>query len=344
MNEISFSTRNIALAPEGSMTEADLDPTLDLVAEIQKLKKERNAVILAHYYQDGEIQDLADFVGDSLDLSRKAAATTADVIVFCGVRFMGEVAKILSPTRTVLIPDAEAGCSLEDSCQADAFRHFRETHPDHIAVTYINCSAEVKALSDVIVTSSNAETIVRQLPADKPILFAPDRHLGSYIAKKTGRELTLWPGSCIIHEQFSEKELIKLKVRHPNAKVAAHPECPEAILAHADHVGSTRAILDYVLNSPDKEFIIATEPHIIHQMQKAAPDKTFIPTPGADGSCSCSNCPFMAKNTLEKIYLALKNDYPRIEIPEDLRIQALKPLEKMLELSASVPMSSGPGR
>ena len=336
--------RNIILPGPQAMTEADIDPGLDMETEINRMRREKNAVILAHYYQEGEIQDLADFVGDSLDLSRKAAATQADVIVFCGVRFMGEVAKILSPGRTVLIPDAEAGCSLEDSCQAAPFRQFRETHPDHLAVTYINCSAEVKALSDVIVTSSNAEAIVRQLPADRPILFAPDRHLGSYIGKKTGRDLTLWPGSCIIHEQFSEQELVKLKVRHPNAKVAAHPECPEAILSHADHVGSTRAILDYVLNSTDSEFIIATEPHIIHQMQKAAPHKTFIPTPGADGSCSCSNCPFMAKNTLEKIYLALMNNGPRIEMDEELRLQALKPLEKMLELSVSVPMSQGPGR
>ena len=337
-------TVTIARPDAGAKTEADIPSNLDLVAEINRLRKEKNAVILAHYYQDGEIQDLADFVGDSLDLSRKAAATTADVIVFCGVRFMGEVAKILSPGRTVLIPDADAGCSLEDSCQAVDFRKFRQDNPDHLAVTYINCSAEVKALSDVIVTSSNAEAIVRQLPADRPILFAPDRHLGSFIAKKTGRDLTLWPGSCIIHEQFSERELVKLKVRHPNAKVAAHPECPEAILTHADHVGSTRAILDYVLNAPDSEFIIATEQHIIHQMEKAAPHKTFIPAPGADGSCSCSNCEFMAKNTLEKIYLALVNNAPRIEITEDLRTQALKPLEKMLELSASVPMSQAPGR
>jgi len=337
-------TVTIALPAPGSKTEDDIDPSLDLVAEINRLRQEKNAVILAHYYQEGEIQDLADFVGDSLDLSRKAAATTADVIVFCGVRFMGEVAKILSPGRTVLIPDADAGCSLEDSCQPEPFRKFRETHPDHVAVTYINCSAEVKALSDVIVTSSNAEAIVNQLPKDRPILFAPDRHLGAFIAKKTGRDLTLWPGSCIIHEQFSEKELVKLKVRHPNAKVAAHPECPEAILAHADHVGSTRAILDYVLTAPDKEFIIATEQHIIHQMQKAAPEKTFIPAPGADGSCSCSNCPFMAKNTLEKIYLALVNNGPRIEIEEELRTQALKPLQKMLALSTSVPMSQAPGR
>ena len=337
-------TVTIALPDSGAKTEDDIPSDLDLVAEINRLRIEKNAVILAHYYQEGEIQDLADFVGDSLDLSRKAAATTADVIVFCGVRFMGEVAKILSPSRTVLIPDADAGCSLEDSCQADQFRQFRENNPDHLAVTYINCSAEVKALSDVIVTSSNAEAIVNQLPADRPILFAPDRHLGAFIAKKTGRDLTLWPGSCIIHEQFSERELVKLKVRHPNAKVAAHPECPEAILVHADHVGSTRAILDYVLTAPFDEFIIATEQHIIHQMQKAAPHKTFIPAPGADGSCSCSNCPFMAKNTLEKIYLALVNNGPRIEIDEDLRVLAQKPLTKMLELSTAVPMSQTPGR
>ncbi|MDA8229751.1 MAG: quinolinate synthase NadA [Magnetospirillum sp.] len=334
-------TDTVVLPSADALTEDDIDPTLDLVAEIGRLRKERNAVILAHYYQDGEIQDLADFVGDSLDLSRKAAATSADVIVFCGVRFMGEVAKILSPGKTVLIPDAEAGCSLEEACRADAFRHFRAKHPDHIAVTYINCSAEVKALSDVIVTSSNAEAIVRQLPADRPILFAPDRHLGAYVARKTGREMTLWPGSCIIHEQFSERELVKLKVRHPAAKVAAHPECPDAILAHADHVGSTRNILDFVLASDAPEFIIATEPHIIHQMEKAAPHKTFIAAPGADGSCNCASCPFMAKNTLEKIYLCLRNDAPRIEIPEDLRLAAVKPLERMLEMSRSVPMSKG---
>jgi quinolinate synthase len=269
-------------------------------------------VILAHYYQAGEIQDLADFVGDSLDLSRTAAATNADVIVFCGVRFMGEVAKILAPSRTVLIPDAEAGCSLEESCRPEVFRHFRERHPDHIAVTYINCSAAVKALSDVIVTSANAEAIIRQLPEDKPILFAPDRYLGAYLQKKTGRAMTLWPGTCIVHEQFSERELVKLKARHPGALVAAHPECPASILSHAEH--------------------------IIHQMKKAAPDKVFFSVPGADGGCNCSNCPFMARNTLEKIYLALLNNTPRIELPETTRLAALKPLEKMLEMSASVPI------
>ena len=308
-------TDTVVLPSENALDESAIDPALDLVAEIRRLRQERNAVILAHYYQEGEIQDLADFVGDSLDLSRKAAATEADVIVFCGVRFMGEVAKILSPGKTVLIPDAEAGCSLEESCRADVFRQFRAKHPDHVAVTYINCSAEVKAASDVIVTSSNAEAIVRQLPADRPILFAPDRHLGAYIARRTGRDLTLWPGSCIIHEQFSEKELVKLKVRHPAAVVAAHPECPDGILTHADHIGSTRNILDFVLASPAQEFIIATEAHIIHQMSKAAPGKTFIPAPGADGGCSCANCPFMAKNTLEKIYLCMRNDAPGSRSP-----------------------------
>ncbi len=333
-------THTVVLPPPGSVLEADLQAALDIRAAIDRLRHERNAVILAHYYQEGEIQDLADFVGDSLDLSRKAAATDADVIVFCGVRFMGEVAKILAPSRVVLIPDAEAGCSLEESCRPEVFRHFRDRHRDHIAVTYINCSAAVKALSDVIVTSSNAETIIRQLPQDQPILFAPDRHLGAYLQKKTGRAMTLWPGSCIVHEQFSERELIKLKVNHPGALVAAHPECPAGILSHADHIGSTRAILDFVLKANAKEFIIATERHIIHQMEKAAPDKVFLSVPGADGGCSCSNCPFMARNTLEKIYLTLLNNAPRIELPEPLRLAALKPLEKMLEMSASVPMGA----
>jgi quinolinate synthase len=311
-------------------------PGMDLEAEIRRMRRDQNAVILAHYYQDGEIQDLADFVGDSLDLSRKAAATDADVIVFCGVRFMAEVAKILSPQKTVLIPDANAGCSLEESCRPEPFRAFREAHPDHIAVTYINCSAEVKALSDVIVTSSNAEAILRQLPADKPILFAPDRHLGAYLQKKTGRQMTLWPGTCIVHEQFSERELIKLKSQHPSALVAAHPECPEAILKHADFTGSTSALLNYVLKSDAQEFIIGTEQHIIHQMQKGAPGKTFLPLPGSDGSCNCSLCPFMAMNTLEKVYLAMVNGSPRLELPEDLRLAALKPLNRMLEMSSGI--------
>ncbi len=321
--------------PPGAKTERHLPADIDLIAAINQLRQEMNAVILAHYYQDSEIQDIADFVGDSLDLSRKAAATTADTIVFCGVRFMGEVAKILSPDRLVLIPDAAAGCSLEESCRADAFRRFRTKHPDHVAVTYINCSAEVKALSDVIITSSNAEAIIRQLPADRPILFAPDRHLGAYLQRKTGREMTLWPGSCIVHEQFSERELVKLKVRHPQAIVVAHPECPEAVLREADHVGSTRSLLDYVIQSPAREFIVATERNIIHQMSKHAGDKTFIPAPGADGSCSCTACPFMALNSLEKLYLTMINGAPRIEIDEALRRAALVPLQRMLDMSAA---------
>lgn len=315
-----------------------VDPSIDLAAEINRLRKDMNAVILAHYYQDGEIQDIADFVGDSLDLSRKAAATEADVIVFCGVKFMAEVAKILSPEKTVILPDMAAGCSLEDSCQPDDFAAFRAKHPDHIALTYINCSAAVKALSDIIVTSSNAEAIIRQIPADKPILFAPDRHLGAYLSRKTGRQMTRWPGTCIVHERFSEKELIKLQAQHPDAPVVAHPECPEHILAHADHVGSTSSILKFVLGDDHEEFIIATEPGIIHQMEKAAPRKRFYGAPGADGKCSCNTCPFMALNTMEKLYLCMLNRGPQIELPEDLRLKALKPLERMLEMSP--PMAS----
>jgi quinolinate synthase len=310
-----------------------LDPGLDLEAEIARLKRERNAVILAHYYQDGEIQDIADFVGDSLDLSRRAAATEADVIVFCGVKFMAEVAKILSPQRTVLLPDMDAGCSLESSCQSAAFKAWRDAHPGHVSLTYINCSAEVKALSDIIVTSSNAEAIIRQIPADQPILFAPDRHLGAYLARKTGRDMVLWPGTCIVHEQFSERELVKLRMRHPKAKLAAHPECPEPILLMADHIGSTSSLIKYVSESPEAEFIIATEPHIIHQMRKKVPHKTFIPAPGMDESCSCNDCPFMALNTMEKLYLCLANMAPRIEMDESLRRAALKPLQRMLEMS-----------
>lgn len=326
-------TDTIVLPGVDAKTQRDIDPLLDLEAEIQRLKVKKNAVILAHYYQDGEIQDLADFVGDSLDLARKAAETEADMIVFCGVRFMGEVAKIVNPTKTVVIPDAAAGCSLEDSCKAPDLKAFRDAHPDHLCVTYINCSAEVKALSDIIVTSSNAEHIIRSLPEDQKILFAPDRHLGAYLNKITGRTMELWPGSCIIHEQFSAREITRLKGQHPDALVAAHPECPEVILEVSDHVGSTRSILDYVASAPSNEFIIATEPHIIHQMEKSSPEKTFYAAPGADGECNCTTCPFMALNTLEKIYLAMVNEAPAINIPEPLRSEALKPLERMLELS-----------
>jgi len=303
----------------------------DLESEIRLLKKEKNAVLLAHYYQEGEIQDVADFVGDSLDLSKTAQKTDARMIVFAGVRFMAETAKILNPTRKVVVPDMGAGCSLEDSCPPDQFRAFRDAHPGAVSITYINCSARVKALSDIICTSSNAEKIVRSIPADREILFAPDRHLGAWLEKKTGRRMVLWPGTCIVHEQFSERELVRLKVRHPQARVAAHPECPEAILKHADHVGSTKSLLNFVTHDPAPEFLVATEPGIIHQMEKAAPGKKFIPLP-AD-TCACNLCPFMKKNTLEKVYRALRDEVPEITIPEDVRVAAEKSLERMLELS-----------
>ena len=306
---------------------------LDLLAEIKRLKQERNAVILAHYYQKPEIQDLADFVGDSLDLSRKAAATDADVIAFCGVRFMAETAKILSPDKTVILPDMEAGCSLEDSCPPDQFKAFREKHPDHIALTYINCSAEVKALSDIIVTSSSAEAILNQIPKDQKIIFGPDRHLGGYLARKFGREMLLWPGICIVHQAFSETELLKLKAEHPGAPVAAHPECPPHIIDHADMVGSTSAILKFAIESPNQTILVATEPHIIHQMEKAAPHKTFIGVPGGDGNCNCNMCPYMALNTLEKLYVALRDLKPQIELSHEVMEAARKPLQRMLDMA-----------
>jgi quinolinate synthase len=310
----------------------------EYVDEIRRLKKEKNAVILAHYYQDAEIQDVADFVGDSLDLSRRAASVDADVIVFCGVRFMAEVAKIVNPTRTVLLPDMDAGCSLEEECPAEAFKAWRAEHPDHISLTYINCSAEVKGLSDIIVTSSNAEAIINQLPEDQPILFAPDRHLGAYLNKKTGRDMVLWPGACIVHEEFSEERLLQLKAEHPDARVAAHPECPNAIIELADHAGSTRSILDFVARDGTSTFIIATEPHIIHQMELNHPEKTFIAAPGvkdarAADSCPCTHCPYMALNTMEKLRNTLRDMTPRIEMSETSRLDALKPIERMLEMS-----------
>ncbi len=307
---------------------------LDLRAEIARLRRERNAVILAHYYQTPELQDLADFVGDSLELSRKAAETDAEVIAFCGVRFMAEVAKILSPQKIVVLPDMEAGCSLEDSCPPEEFAAFRAAHPDHISLTYINCSAAVKAHSDIIVTSSSAEKIIHALPKDQPILFAPDKHLGAWLARRTGREMLLWEGTCIVHEAFSETELLKLMALHPGAPVAAHPECPAHILDHADMIGSTSAILKFALESPAETIIVATEPHIIHQMEKAAPHKRFIGAPGADGRCSCNMCPYMALNTLEKLYLALRDLEPRIEVPEELRLRALLPLNRMLAIAS----------
>ena len=315
----------------------DLPEGTDLLAEIDRLRKERNAVILAHYYQKPEIQDLADFVGDSLQLSQQAAETDADVIAFCGVKFMADTAKILSPEKIVVLPDLEAGCSLEDSCPPEKFKAFREAHPDHIALTYINCSTEVKALSDVIVTSSSAETILQQIPADQKIIFGPDRHLGGYLSRKFNREMLLWPGVCIVHEAFSERELLKLKQQHPDAPIAAHPECPAHILDHADYVGSTSGILNFAQTFEGDTLIVATEPHIIHQMEKALPEKNFIGAPGADGNCACNICPYMALNTLEKLYVCLRDLEPRIEIEEELRLKAKHSLDRMLEMaSASV--------
>jgi quinolinate synthase len=307
-----------------------------LAAEIVRLKRERGALLLAHYYQDGDIQDLADFVGDSLELARAAQRAQARTIVFCGVKFMAEVAKILNPDAEVLIPDLDAGCSLEESCQPDDFRRWRDRHPGHVAVTYINCSAAVKAQSDVIVTSSSAETIIAKLPPGQPILFAPDRHLGAYLVRRTGRDMVLWPGTCVVHEQFSHRALVELKLEIPGARVAAHPECPEQILALADHVGSTSSILRYVQTDPAAAFIIATEPGIIHQMEKLAPGKTFIPLPGgSDGECACNACPYMRRNTLANLYACLRDGAPSLDVPEELRIAALRPLDRMLEMAAA---------
>ena len=314
--------------------------SIDLEAEILKLKQENNAVILAHFYQDEEIQDIADFVGDSLDLSRKAAATNADQIVFCGVRFMAEVAKILSPNKKVLIPDIDAGCSLEDSCQPEDFAKFKEKYPGAITISYINCSAEIKALSDIIVTSTNAKKIVDQIPKDQQIIFAPDQHLGRYIAKESDREMILWHGTCIVHEQFSEKELVKLKTNHPDAKVIAHPECPESLLNYADHIGSTSSLINFTQQNQGAEFIVLTEPRIIHQMKQKNPSGKFYDCPFVDkaGCTLCNICPYMKLNTLEKLYLVMKygNDAEfgaELQMNEDLRISAEKPLHKMLEMS-----------
>jgi len=318
-----------------------IDPTLDLEAEILKLKKEKNAVILAHYYQEGELQDLADFVGDSLDLSRKAKEAYADIIVFCGVKFMAEVAKIVNPNTKVILPDMNAGCSLENSCQADDFERFRKKHPDYMALTYINCSAKVKALSDIIVTSSNAEAIVNQLPKDQKILFSPDKHLGGYIAKKTGCDMLLWDGSCIVHEQFNEKELVKLQTRYPAAKIIAHPECPQHLLEYAEYIGSTSKLIKYTADgAPSTEYIVLTEPGIIHEMRRLSPDSQFYEVPGIEENCACNNCPYMKLNTLEKLYLCLKHEGPEITMDEQLRVKAEKPLLKMLEMSKGVNKSS----
>ncbi|MCP4873424.1 MAG: quinolinate synthase NadA [Proteobacteria bacterium] len=308
-----------------------VDPSLDLEAEINRLRKEQNAVILAHYYQEGEIQDLADFLGDSLQLSRAARDTDADVIVFCGVHFMAETAKILNPDKIVVLPDLNAGCSLADSCPAPALARFKELHPDHAVVSYINCSAAVKAESDLICTSSNARRVIDSIPADQPILFAPDRNLGAWLQEQTGREMLLWQGTCVVHETFSERKLIKLLADHPGAKVIAHPECEDVILRHAHHIGSTSSLLTFATDDDADTFIVATESGILHQMRKASPDKTFLPLPPEAG-CACNDCPYMKLNTMEKLYLCLRDLEPRIELDEELRLAALAPIDRMLDL------------
>jgi quinolinate synthase len=304
----------------------------DRLARIQALRQQRRAVILAHYYQEPEIQDLADVIGDSLELSRRAAATDAEVIVFCGVHFMAETAKILNPGRTVVLPDLAAGCSLADACPAEDFARFRAQHPDHVVVSYINCSAAVKAQSDLICTSSNAVDLVRQLPPDRPILFAPDQNLGRWVQRQSGRALTLWPGSCIVHETFSEEALLRLKHEHPDAEVIAHPECQPHLLDLADFIGSTSALLRHAATSSAGRFLVLTEPGILHQMRQRLPHKTFHEVPGADG-CSCNACPYMRLNTLEKLERCLETLSPAIELDEDLRLRALAPIERMLAMS-----------
>ncbi|SDG85607.1 quinolinate synthase [Pedobacter terrae] len=315
--------------------EEEIDPTLDLFAEIEKLKKEKNAIILAHYYQEPDIQDIADYIGDSLGLSQEAAKTDADIIVFAGVHFMAETAKILSPNKTVLLPDVKAGCSLADSCPPHLFRKFKEKYPDHLVITYVNCTAELKALSDIVCTSTNAVQIVESLPKDQKIIFGPDRNLGAYVAKKTGRDLVLWNGACMVHEIFSQEKITKLKERHPNAKFIAHPECEEVVLKMADYIGSTTGLLKYTITNPATEFIVATESGIIHQMEKANPTKTFIPAP-PNNSCACNDCPYMKRNTLEKLYLCIKNGLPEVTVPEHIIERARKPIQRMLDISAEL--------
>ena len=312
--------------------ERDIDPTMDLFEEIEKLKKEKNAVILAHYYQEGDIQDIADFVGDSLALAQKAANTDADIILFAGVEFMAETAKILSPQKKVLLPDLNAGCSLAESCPADEFARFKEDRPDHIVISYVNCSAEVKALTDIVCTSSNAVQIIESLPQEQKIIFGPDRNLGAYLEKKTGREMAIWDGSCMVHEIFSLEKIIHLKAENSDAQIIAHPECEAELLEHAAFIGSTAALLRYSKESSCSTFIVATESGILHQMQKEAPEKTFIPAP-PNNTCACNDCPHMRLNTLEKLYNCLKYELPEMILPEELIGAAKQPIVKMLEIS-----------
>ena len=330
-----MNVQNVLGAEELNMKgflDVEIDPSLDLFAEIEKLKKEKNSVILAHYYQEPDIQYIEDYVGDSLGLAQKAAATNADIIVFAGVHFMAETAKILNPEKKVLLPDLKAGCSLSDSCPPPLFKAFKDKHPDHIVISYINCSAGIKALSDIICTSSNAQAIVESLPKDQKIIFAPDKNLGGYINKQTGRNLVLWNGACMVHEIFSREKIVKLKERHPDAKIVAHPECEESVLEVADFIGSTTQILKFTETDPCKIFIVATETGILHKMQQSNPEKTFIAAP-PDNSCACNDCPHMKRNTLEKIYICMKYELPEVNMDEELRIAAKEPIQRMLDLS-----------
>jgi len=332
MNTDTLDTAKKNVEKRGFL-DVEIDPTIDLFAEIQRLKKEKNAVLLAHYYQDADIQDVADYIGDSLGLAQQAEKTKADMIVFAGVHFMAETAKILNPAKKVVIPDLKAGCSLSDSCPPPLFKKFKEQHPDHVVISYINCSAGIKALSDVIVTSSNAKIIVESFPIDQKIIFAPDKNLGAYINKVTGRDMLLWNGACMVHEIFSLELITKMKVRHPEAKVIAHPECEEPVLRIADYIGSTTGLLKYTQTDSAKEYIVVTETGILHQMEKLSPGKKFIPAPPNNG-CACNDCPHMKLNTLEKLYLCMEYETPEITMDEELRLAARKPIEKMLEISA----------
>jgi len=320
------------LLPVAGFLDKEIDPSLDLFAEIEKLKKQKNAVILAHYYQEPDIQDVADYIGDSLGLAQKAAKTEADIILFAGVHFMAETAKILNPSKKVVVPDWKAGCSLADSAPPELFRQFRAKHPDHLVISYINCTAEIKAQSDIICTSSNALAVIESVPEDQPILFAPDKNLGAYLNKKTGRDMLLWNGACMVHEIFSREKIIRLQHRHPEALLIAHPECEDAVLALADYIGSTTQLLQFSQTSANNSFIVATESGILHQMQKLSPEKTFIPAP-PNNLCACNDCPHMKLNTLEKVYLCLQYEIPEIQMEESLRLAAKIPMDRMMEIS-----------
>lgn len=311
----------------------EIDPSLDLEQAIIQLKKEKNAVLLAHYYQESEIQDLADFVGDSLGLAQKAASTDADIIIFAGVHFMAETAKMLNPSKKVILPDLKAGCSLADSCPAPLFKKFKEKHPDHVVVSYINCTAALKTMTDICCTSTNAKQIIDSIPADQPILFAPDKNLGAYLQKTTGRDMVLWNGACMVHEIFSKEKIVKMKVEHPNAQLIAHPECEAHLLEIADHIGSTSSLLNYTKESEYQEFIVATEPGIIHQMEKLSPGKKFYPAPSTDDTCACNECPHMRLNTLEKLYLCIKHELPEIHLSKEVIEKGVGCIDRMLEVS-----------